>query len=335
MANVVEDDQITKGECEATVLLTPKDFFGNSNFEEGDWAQVKDRPEYIAGTADWAVYPTRHFTPSVGNLKTMLRIAMDHNITLGRNSEQIASLSDFLNEKIAIADIGDFDASTKPVPVNVLPYWWFVRSEKTELGENVTVKTLRLQTQEDLMRLQTASGALTQAMLRRDDGLMGVIDRIIIKYQLKVGESAEGNIYVPADLRVDRRYQLRFNNNVLSVSDPSYITSVECEVNPDGVDQDLLRRAMKKIYNTLCSRGGIKTAVRFGKYSLAEDPREYLRSVTPGVSDAEFGELYQRMQDVGEQVFEVYGRNPDSINQQVKPATKELMTELQKVHGRF
>ncbi|MBI3032630.1 hypothetical protein HYY69_04090 [Candidatus Woesearchaeota archaeon] len=335
MANVLELDDVVIGECEATVLVLPKDFFGNTYFEQGDWSQTKDRPSHIGGTADWAVYPTRHFIPSQDNLRVLLEIAKKHGVTLGRNAEQIASLDRFLDGSLAIADIGDFDASTKPVPISALPYWLFVRSEKDDLGKNITVKTPRLQDYRDVAKLKLVSGAFMEQMLKQDNGIVGVLDRIIIKYQLNIGQGLLGDIYVPADFRVDRIYQMSHTGKGVHFSEPAYITSVECEVNPDGVSPDLLRSAMLQIYNTLYRQGGAKTNIRFGRSSLAEDPLVYVRSVTPTLSDAEFGNLYDQMQVVGKQAWEVYERNPDSINRAVQPANKELMAQLQRVSGRF
>ena len=49
----------------------------------------------------------------------------------------------------------------------------------------------------DLLRLQTGSGALTKEMLESSEP-MGIIDRVIVKYRLKVGEAVDGALYVPA-----------------------------------------------------------------------------------------------------------------------------------------
>ncbi len=59
MANVAEDDKVFIGECEATVIIRPYDFFQNGDLFSGDWAQLTQRPDHIKGTADWAVYPAR------------------------------------------------------------------------------------------------------------------------------------------------------------------------------------------------------------------------------------------------------------------------------------
>lgn len=337
MANVTENDQLVIGECEATVVITPKDFFGNENFEQGDWAQTKERPTHIGGTADWAVYPTRHFRPTLNNLTRMLEVASHCGITLGRNEEQVNYLQQFIEGKLAIADIGDFDASTKPVPVSVLPYWWFVRSEKDKLGKNITVKTPRLKTYEDLVRLHTASGTLMSEMLAAKE-TVGIIERIIIKYQLGVGENSEGTIYVPADLRVDKCHKLTLEDTLI-ISEPSYITSVECELAAEKADPQALMRGMRMIYDTLYDKGGLRTTIRFGRYSLAEDPKAYLKedlqSINKSLTDPMFEELYVRMQKIGAQVFETYEKAPDSINRQVEPAKSGEMARLQQVNGRF
>lgn len=339
MANVLENDEISTGECEATVVITPGQFFGNANFEQGDWAQSKDRPSHIGGTADWAKYPTRHYPPTADNLAKMEGVAERHGVVLGRNADQIADLRRFREGELALADIGDFDASTKPVPIKALPYWWFMRSQKDELGRDRTVKTPRLKDDVDLLRLQTASGALTKEMLESAEP-MGIIDRVIVKYRLQLGETMDGPLYVPADLRVDMRRKVQMVEGSLIISAPSFITTVESELNTDeGVDLEALKRGMVKVYRTLLQRGGLKTHVRFGEHSLVDDPRahlqEDLQSVNPNLSDVEFTGLWDHMQEVGRQVFGVYGDNPNSMNRQVSPATREEMAALQKVNGRF
>ncbi len=339
MVNAVGNDEIEEGECEATVVVTPQDFFGNSNFEEGDWAQNTDRPDHIGGTADWAVYPTRHFSPSQENLGIMLDTAARYGVTLGRNDKQVSFLDDFLSGNLKIADIGDFDASTKPVPLSALPYWWFVKSEKDEVGIVKSAKTLRLTDHESFARLQAASGALKTAVLNAHQKI-GVLDRIIIKYELKVGEDTEGEpIYVPADFRADRIYHLSMKGSVLDVSKPTYITTVECELAAEGADLDALKRGMTQIYKTLGDQGGLKTSLRFGRYALSDSPREDLQedlqAIHPGLSDTDMDDLYDRMQTVGSQAWDSYGANPDSVNQQVQPAERKRMAELQQVQRRF
>lgn len=339
MANVLENDEISTGECEATVVITPEQFFGNRNFEQGDWAQNQDRPDHIGGTADWAKYPTRHYRPTNDNLARLEGVAKRHGVILGRNDAQIEDLRRFREGELTLADIGDFDASTKPVPVKALPYWWFVRSEKDELGRDRTVKTPRLRNEVELLRLQTGSGALVTEMLESGEPV-GIIDRVIVKYRLKVGETVDGPLYVPADLRLDMRRRIQMVEDSLIISDPSFITTVESELNADdGVDLESLKRGMVKVYRTLLERGGLKTHVRFGDYSLVDDPRAHLQkdlqAINPSLVDTEFDELWDRMQEVGRQVFSAYGDNPDSMNQQVAPATRLEMTELQRVNGRF
>ncbi len=335
MANVVENDKVVIGECEATVVVSPTDFFKNSNLFQGDWAQVKNRPDHIKGTADWAVYPTRHYKPGINNLEKMVAIADEHRVSLGRNEAQKKYLTQFLRGELEIVDIGDFDASTKPVPISSLPYWWFVRSEKDEqLGKSITVKTPRLETYEDVQRLQIASGALTTQMLDSKESI-GVIDRIIIKYQLKVGENSEGDICVPADFRADRIYQLKRQNGILTLSEPTYVTSVECELAAEGSEPSALQRGIDTIYRTLDGLGGMRTRTRFGKLSLANDTRYYLErdlqsSNRHNFNESKFSTFYSAMQRDGTQIFEAYAKSPDSINRQVEPANRELMAQLQR-----
>lgn len=341
MANVVEDDKVAIGECEATVIIRPEDFFKltpdlfGDQYKHFDWAQAENRPDHIKGTADWAVYPTRHYNPTIRNLETMVAKAGKHGITLGRNQAQKDYLRQFLNGSLTIANIGDFDASTKPVSPSSLPYWWFVRSEKDELGKDVTVKTLRLENYDDIQRLQTASGALMTDRLNSGQTI-GVVYRIIIKYQLKVGENAQGDICVPADFRADRVYQLskkRKKGAVLEISQPTYITSVECELKAEGADPLAIQRGIETIYGTLRQLGGVKTNLRFGALSLAKDPRTYVQRRTEGLArldPSEFSQFYDAMQQDGARIWEEYAKAPDAINRQVEPANRSLMAELQR-----
>lgn len=340
MANVKEDDAKTIGECEATVIITPEQFFGNPHFEFGDWSQTKEKPVHIGGTADWAVYPTYHFNPTLENLERMVGVASHHGIFLGRNDEQKGYLRQFLDGDLVIADIGNFDASTKPVSTNALPYWWFVRSEKDHLGKSVSAKTTRLQSYEDIVRLQTASGALMTKILNAGEfgETVGVIQRIIVKYKLQVGECDGSPLYVPADMRVDKQYQLSQCNGCLNLSSPTYLTSVECELD-EHANSKALQRGIDAVYDTLYDRGGLRTAIRFGRFSLAEDPKAHLKedlqTSNPSLSDEAFTKLYDRMQDVGKQAFKAYERAPDSINRQVEPVDGNVMKQLQQVDGRF
>ena len=208
--------------------------------------------------------------------------------------------------------------------INKLPVWQFINGAKDDQGEAVKVKTPRLRSYGDLVRMQ---GVMTKLKEEFSVYNAGIYRRLITKNTLVAAYESDGEtrVCVPADLRVDK-FTYR--------GETKYCVSVEVELNPNGNAADI-SRGMTAIKKTLRSLGGLETTLSFGEYSLLRGSaaQEYMhKNLNVGdrtVSDAEFGALYKSMSQAVPAVFAELDKNPTKVYDTIPVAERNLMRVLQ------